>query len=74
MQVERRFPKQVKNRQVLIELPESFVDHQVEKIIVLTVDEEATPSRRPHPDIAGKMQIVGDILTSVPEADWDLPQ
>ncbi len=72
MQVERRF-EQVKNRQVLIELPESFVDHQVE-IIVLTVDEEATPSRRPHPDIAGKMQIVGDILTSVPEADWDLPQ
>ena len=68
MQVERRF-EQVKNQQVIIELPESFIDHKVE-IIVLTVDEEATPSRRPHPDIAGKMQIVGDILTSVPEADW----
>ena len=72
MQVERRF-EQVTNRQVIIELPESFIDHQVE-IIVLTVDEEAPPSRCPHPDIAGKMQIVGDILTSVPEADWDLPQ
>ena len=72
MQVERRF-EQVKNQQVIIELPESFIDHKVE-IIVLTVDEETTPSRRPHPDIAGKMQIVGDILTSVPEADWDLPR
>jgi hypothetical protein len=72
MQVERRF-EQVKNRQVIIELPESFSNHKVE-IIVLTVDEEAPPSRRPHPDIAGKMQIVGDILTTIPEADWDLPR
>ena len=72
MQVERRF-EQIKNRQVIIELPESFVDHKVE-IIVLTVDEETSPSRRPHPDIAGKMQITGDILTSVSEADWDLPR
>ena len=72
MQVERCF-EQVTNRQVIIELPESFIDHQVE-IIVLTVDEETAPSRRPHPDITGKMQIVGDILASVPEADWDLPR
>ncbi len=29
--------------------------------------------RLPHPDIAGKMRILGDVLESIPEADWDLP-
>lgn len=31
------------------------------------------PRRRPHVDIVGKTQIVGDIMDSVPESDWDLP-
>lgn len=29
--------------------------------------------RRPHPDIAGKIQILGDIINTVSEKDWDLP-
>jgi hypothetical protein len=72
MQVQRRVEK-VKNRQITIELPESFIDRKVE-IIVLTLDEEPPVSRQPHPAIAGKMQILGDVLESVPESDWSLPR
>lgn len=76
MQVERRF-EQVKNRRISIELPDSFNDRQVE-IIVLAPDEALgeTPRahRRPHPDIAGQVKIHGDILSTVPESDWDLPR
>ncbi len=72
MQVEHRFTE-VKSRTLLIELPESFVNHQVE-VIVQTVDEVEQPKRRPHPDIAGKMRIVGDVLATAPFADWDLPK
>jgi len=43
--------------------------------IFLVLDEAETPAaRRPHPDIVGKTRIVGDILASVPETDWDLPR
>lgn len=70
MQVQRSF-EEVKNRKLLIELPESFVNHKVE-VIILTVDEDARTMRRPHPAIAGKMQILGDVLESIPESDWEL--
>ena len=72
MQVERLF-EQVKDRRVLIELPDSFNNHRVE-IIILTVDDPVSVHRRPHPDIAGQIKIHGDILNSVPETDWDLPR
>ncbi|OGR06172.1 MAG: hypothetical protein A2511_14230 [Deltaproteobacteria bacterium RIFOXYD12_FULL_50_9] len=72
MQVQRLFEK-VNNRNLLIELPESFINHQVE-VIVLTVDDEKLKSRRPHPAIAGKIQICGDIFESTPESYWDLPR
>ena len=72
MQAERLFEK-VKDRRVLIELPESFNDCQVE-IIVLMVEKPVRVHRRPHPDIAGRVKIHGDIVSSVPETDWDLPR
>ncbi len=72
MQVERLF-EQVKNRRVLIELPENFNNHRVE-IIILTVDDSTPVHRCPHPDIVGQVKIHGDIISSVPETDWDLPQ
>ncbi len=72
MQVERLFER-VKDRRVLIELPDSFNDRRVE-IIILTTDDAPPAYRRPHPDIAGRIKIHGDILTSVPETDWDLPR
>lgn len=72
MQVERWF-EEVKDRRVLIELPDHFNNRRVE-IIVLTVDEPSPVHRRPHPDIAGQIKIHGDILNSVPETDWNLPR
>jgi hypothetical protein len=73
MQVERQFLK-VSQRRVVIELPESFVNHHVE-LIALTVDEAApggARKRHPHPDIAGKGRTLGDLVTPVvDEADWD---
>jgi hypothetical protein len=74
MQVERQFVN-VSSRQVMIELPESFVNHRVE-VIALTVDEDSgtatKPRRRPHPDIAGKGETLGDLVSPVvDEGDWE---
>lgn len=33
-----------------------------------------TPRRIPHPDIAGKARILGDIISCVAESDWNLPK
>ena len=30
--------------------------------------------REPHPEIAGKIKILGNIIDSVPEVDWNLPR
>jgi hypothetical protein len=59
----------------MIELPESFLNHRVE-VITLTIDDEMPPTlgakRRPHPDIAGKGQTLGDLVSPiVEETDWD---
>ena len=73
MQVQRQFID-VTQRQVLIELPESFVNQRIE-LIALTVDEQplvAPKHRRPHPDIAGKGQTLGDLIDpAVDDADWE---
>ena len=63
--------EQVVGRKLVLELPESFENRQVE-VIVQTVEGEPTAKRRPHPNIVGKMTIHGDIFDSVPLADWDL--
>lgn len=74
MQVQRQI-LEIKDRRVVIELPESFVNHRVE-FIALTVDEEtpapAKQRRSPHPDIAGKGKTLGDIVSPVVDAsDWE---
>ena len=73
MQVQRQFVE-VKQRQVVIELPESFINHRIE-VIALTVDEdEVGPpnrQRRPHPDIAGKSRTLGDLISPlIDETEW----
>jgi hypothetical protein len=68
MEVERRI-EQLVGRQLVLELPRSFENHRVE-VIVLTLDDEHWTARRPHPSIAGKMKIHGEIFDSVPEEDW----
>jgi hypothetical protein len=72
MQVQRKIID-VHDTQVLLELPESFVNHRVE-IIALTVDEDpvAAPAiRRPQPALTGKGRTLGDLIAPIvdPE-DW----
>ena len=72
MQVQRQIID-VHDTQVLLELPQSFVNHRVE-VIAMTMDEEpvAVPTiRRPHPDLAGKGRTLGDLISPIvdPE-DW----
>jgi hypothetical protein len=72
MQVQRQFLDITSNK-VLVEFPESFVNHRVE-LIVLTVDDEKVPAkkrRRPHPEIAGKGTTIGDLVAPVvDEEEW----
>ena len=68
MQVKRQFVE-VKQWQVVIALPESFINHRIE-VIALTVDEdeaELPKRRRPHPDIAGKGRTLSDLVSPVVE-------
>ena len=73
MQVERQV-LEVRNRRLVIDLPESFVNHRVE-VIALTLDDDAPVAlarRQPHPDIAGKGKTVGDLISPVvDEKDWE---
>lgn len=46
----------------------------VEAIFLVLEDSGEQIVRRPHPDIAGKTRILGDLLGSIPETDWDLPR
>ena len=74
MQVKRQIID-VTSRRVVIELPESFVNHRVEFIALTDSDEMsslATPRRRPHPDIAGKGLTLGDIVSPIVDVgDWE---
>lgn len=35
---------------------------------------EKKENRKPHPEIAGKAKILGNIIDSVSESDWNLPR
>jgi hypothetical protein len=69
MQVQRKIID-VHDTQVVLELPQSFVNHRVE-LIALTVDEPSPPlpphsvRRRPHPDLVGKGRTLGDIVSPI---------
>ncbi|MCX7111247.1 MAG: hypothetical protein NTX45_14190 [Proteobacteria bacterium] len=71
MQIQRQFAE-IHSTRLTIDLPESFLNHKVE-VIVSMLDEDLPNLRRPHPDIAGKLIINGDLLDSAPASDWDLP-
>jgi len=66
MQVTQQFVE-VTQRHVVIELPESFINHWVE-VIALTMDEEEPElpkHRHLHPNIAGKGRTLGDLVSSI---------
>ena len=72
MQVQRLIESLTSPR-LVIDLPESFVNHRVE-ILVLTLDESepAQPRKRrtPPAQFAGKVKEIGDVMSSVPASDW----
>jgi hypothetical protein len=45
----------------------------LEMIVRVLDDAQGDQLRSPHCDIAGKVRIIGDIMNTVPEMDWDLP-
>lgn len=59
-------------------VPKLPPNRQVEAIFLVLEEGEtrATPPqrRRPHPDIAGRLTILGDVMSSLPVVDWDLPR
>ena len=71
MQFQRHYAD-IQSTRLTIELPESFLNHEIE-VVVSTLDDKSCILRKPHPDIAGKLIIKGDMFDSVENCDWDLP-
>ena len=56
-------------------MPKLPANKQFEAIfLVMENDAPQHSKRRPHPDIAGRVEIVGDIISSVTHTDWNLPE
>jgi hypothetical protein len=53
----------------LKQLPKLPANCRIEAIF-LVMDQHANPIRQPHPDLAGQINILGDIFAGVPENDW----
>ena len=74
MQIQRIL-QTVDNQNLLIQVPESFVNKQVE-ILVITLDDsetEASPGRRvPPSSLRGRVKETGNVLSSAPAEDWGI--
>jgi hypothetical protein len=57
-------------------VPKFPPNKQVEIILLVLDDVRGGQKlrRSPHPDIAGKICILGDIISSASETDWNLPK
>lgn len=52
-------------------LPKLPANKQFETIFLVLKDVTKHVKRTPHPDIAGKIKIIGDIFNSAPSSDWN---
>lgn len=52
-------------------LPKLPASKQFEVIFLILKDTANRVKRTPHPDILGKVRIIGDIFESVPAAEWN---
>jgi len=52
-------------------LPKLPASKQFEVIFLILKDVTNRVKRTPHPDILGKVHIVGDIFNSTPASDWN---
>jgi hypothetical protein len=58
----------------LKQVPKLPPNKQLEVIVLGDSISQPIKPRQPHPDIAGKGKLLGDIINSVPETDWNFPQ
>lgn len=59
----------------LKQVPVLPANKQLEAIFLVIAETEQTNKRRqPHPEIAGKTKIMGNIIDTVPVAEWNLPE
>lgn len=74
MQIQRIL-QTVDKQSLVIQVPESFVNKQVE-ILVITLDESESklPLQRrvPPPNLSGRVRDKGDVLSSAPAEDWGI--
>ncbi|MCX7109895.1 MAG: hypothetical protein NTX45_07180 [Proteobacteria bacterium] len=68
MHIQRHYAD-IKSTRLTIELPESFLNHEIE-VVVSILDDKAPILRKPHPDIAGKLIIKGDLFDQVLELNY----
>jgi hypothetical protein len=58
-------------------VPKLPPNKKLEAIFLVISDDAVSMAafrRVPHPDIAGKVIIKGDIMSSAPSSSWDLPE
>lgn len=59
----------------LKQVPPLPANKQLEAIfLVIAESAQANLHRKPHPDIAGKTKIMGNIIDAAPESEWNLPK
>lgn len=59
----------------LKQMPVLPANKQMEAIFLVIAEiEQTAPHRQPHPDIAGKTKIAGNIIDTTGMADWNLPK
>jgi hypothetical protein len=58
------------NLQAMPKLP---ANQEFEVIFLRLENKKKLSKRRPHPDIAGQIKIMGDIINTAAQAEWDLP-
>lgn len=76
MQVARSI-ETLHSSRLVVDLPESFVNHKIE-ILVVTLDEKELPasSKKRHapPQLAGKAVELGNVFSSVSSKDWGMDE
>lgn len=74
MQIQRIL-QTVDTQNLVIQVPASFVNRQVE-ILVITLDEsvhlQSQRCRVPPQQLAGRVKEKGDVISSVPAEDWGI--
>lgn len=74
MQV-KRLIETVHSPRLVVDLPESFLNHKVEVLVITLDDSEGVPQHKrrvPPPQFAGRVKELGDVMSSIPAADWGM--